>query len=129
MAAYSALVLVVQCRFAILCLCWRCGGGWICGLEKLLKFERIQPGMVLYDVGRTKMGNTTMSTISVWSVRIISVDADTRSAMVSWNTNKPTRYYEHSPKRLKEKQPMLIKIGFGHRLATREEQKAMKVPS
>lgn len=93
-----------------------------------MKFEKIKPGMTLYDVGRHKMGNTTMSTIAVWHVRVISVDADTRSAMVSWNTNPPRRMYEHSITKLREKKPLIISTwgGAGGRLATREEIKAHK---
>lgn len=90
-----------------------------------MKFEKIKPGMTLYDVGRHKMGNTTMSTVGVWHVLVISVDADTRSAMVSWNTNPPRRMYEHSIKKLREKRPMLVTSMTGRsRLATREEIKA-----
>ena len=60
-----------------------------------IKFEKIKPGMVLYDRHRRRMGNTTMTTLGEWSVRIISVDPETRSATVSWNGNREERYTAH----------------------------------
>lgn len=57
-----------------------------------IKFEKIQPGMTLYDRHSHRMGNTTMKTIGEWPVRIISVDAEKRGAMASWNGN-PARWY------------------------------------
>lgn len=65
-----------------------------------VRFEKIQPGMVLYDRHTHRMGNTTMKTIVEWEVRVISVDAEQRSAMVSWNGNSPRRYYEFQLRRL-----------------------------
>jgi len=55
-----------------------------------IKFEKIQPGMVLHDWGNYRMGNTTMREKCSWPVRIVSVNPSTRSAVVSWNGN-PTR--------------------------------------
>lgn len=87
-----------------------------------MKFEKLVPGMVVYDVHKQKMGNTTMSTWGTWIVRIISVDADTRSCMASWNGNSPQRFYEHSIKKWKAEKPLLIRTaGFGLRKPTREE--------
>lgn len=93
-----------------------------------MKFEKIKPGMTLYDVGSHGMGNTTIRTMSVWPVVVVSVDADSRSMMASWNGNKPRRYYEHAIKKLREKKPLMISTwgGAGSRLATREEIKAHK---
>jgi hypothetical protein len=92
-----------------------------------MKFEKLQPGMVLYDVHSHKMGNTTMTSIGVWTVRVISVDHEKRKAICSWNGNPPMTYYERGIAKLKEKEPVLIREGFGrYRRATREEIKAMK---
>ena len=52
-----------------------------------IKFDKIKPGMVLLDIHRTKMGNTTVSRWGLWKVRVISVDPVTRTAVVSWNSN------------------------------------------
>jgi len=73
-----------------------------------IKFEKIEPGMILLDIHREKMGNTTMSAWGLWKVKVISVDRAKRIAVVSWNSNpaqtwdarrlerlytKPTRAY------------------------------------
>ena len=55
-----------------------------------IKFEKIEPGMVLLDIHREKMGNTTMSEWGLWKVQVVSVDREKRTAVVSWNSN-PSR--------------------------------------
>lgn len=95
----------------------------------MIKFEKLAPGMTVYDVGRTRMGNTTMTTVSVWHVSIISVDPETRTVMASWNGNRPQRYYGHGMRSWRLAAPMLVRSGLGSRLATREEIKAAKLES
>jgi hypothetical protein len=70
-----------------------------------IKFEKIQPGMMLFDVHSERAGNTTMKRWGDWPVRVISVDADSKSAMVSWNGNEPTRRYHHRLRKLYAKVP------------------------
>lgn len=59
----------------------------------MISFDKIKPGDVLYDVHRTKMGNTRMSRLGCWTVRIIrledhdSILGPLRGAVVSWNSN------------------------------------------
>lgn len=91
-----------------------------------MKFEKIKPGMELYDVHSYKMGNTTMRSIGVWTVRVVSVDAERRSAICSWNGNKPEYYSESRLAKLKDKEPILIKAGLARRRPTREELKAIR---
>lgn len=79
-----------------------------------IKFEKIEPGMVLLDIHREKMGNTTMSAWGLWKVKVISVDRAKRTAVVSWNSNpvqtwdarrleklyaKPTKAYREQQER------------------------------
>lgn len=59
-----------------------------------IKFEKIQPGMTLWDRHRVKMGNTTMSRLGEWRVEIFSVDAMSRTAVVRWNHNAPSVWGE-----------------------------------
>jgi hypothetical protein len=93
-----------------------------------MKFEKLKPGMVVYDVVRRRMGNTTISTVAVWSVYIVSVDAEKRQVMASWNGNPPRTFGEHGIKKWRKKEPMLIRGALGSaRLATREEIKAAKL--
>ena len=92
-----------------------------------MKFEKLKPDMTVYDVGRHKMGNTTLSTVAVWSVRVMEVDTERRRVVASWNTNSPRTFYERDVTRWREKQPMLMcTMMGGKRLATRDEQKAAR---
>lgn len=92
-----------------------------------MKFEKLQPGMKVYDVGKTKMGNTTLTTVSIWPVTIQSVDPETRTVMASWNGNQARKFYERSYSKWKAEMPLTIEGGFGRRrLATREEIAAHK---
>jgi hypothetical protein len=77
-----------------------------------MKFEKLKPGMVLFDVGRHKMGNTTMSTVSVWEVRVIEVHQD-RSITASWNGNAPKVMREREWSRLRAKRPELVRGACG----------------
>lgn len=54
-----------------------------------IKFEKVKPGMVLLDIHRQRMGNTTLSAWGLWHVRIIEVNEQQREAFVSWNDNRP----------------------------------------
>ncbi|SRR6266851_2574006 len=58
-----------------------------------MKFERIKPGMVLYERHKHRMGNTTLRTLGEWSVRIVSIDE--HGAMASWNGNAPQRWFRN----------------------------------
>lgn len=90
-----------------------------------MKFERIKPGMVLYDVHSERMGNTTMRSVGVWPVHIVSVDADKRTAVVHWNVtfNRAQTYYERQLTRLREKKPQLVRDFMGrYRLARRGDE-------
>lgn len=87
-----------------------------------MKLEKLQPGMTVYDVGRHKMGNTTVSTVSVWSVLIVRVDAETRTVVASWNSNKAQSYGEHTWSKWRVRRPLLVRCVLGnYRLALRGE--------
>lgn len=87
-----------------------------------MKIEKLKPGMVVYDVGRHKMGNTTISTVAVWSVCIQSVDAEKRTVVASWNSNAPKEYREHQWSKWRMKKPLLIRGPMGnYRIARRGE--------
>lgn len=92
-----------------------------------MKLEKLQPGMTVYDVGRTKMGNTTLSTVSVWGVHIVSVDAEKKTVVARWNGNPERTYYSGTWSKWREKRPLLIRTSMGaQRLANREEIAAAK---
>lgn len=89
-----------------------------------MKYEKIKAGDVLYDVHSYRMGNTTIRSMGVWQVKVITLHPEDRTATVSWNGNRPERYYASDLKRLREKEPTLIKTGFfgQRRLARRGEK-------
>jgi len=71
-----------------------------------IKFSKIAPGMTLYDVRRTKMGNTAISEWSLWPVKIISVDPERQTARVVWNSCNPEEtYFKRDLERLYAKPP------------------------
>lgn len=77
-----------------------------------MKFEKLQPGMTLYDVGSHRMGNTTIRTISVWTVRVIDVHPN-RTITASWNGNLAKLMYEHEWSKLRAKKPELERSAVG----------------
>jgi len=70
-----------------------------------IKFEKIASGMVLLDIHRERMGNTTMTEWGLWKVRVISVDRGKRTAVVSWNWNPPQTWDARRLARLYTKPP------------------------
>jgi hypothetical protein len=91
-----------------------------------MDIKRLQPGMTVFDVGRTKMGNTTMKTVSVWNVLIVAVDPDGHWVEARWNVvNPPRRYSARDVRRWRLSKPVLVGT-ISKRLATRAELKAMK---
>lgn len=91
-----------------------------------MDIKKLQPGMTVYDVGRTKMGNTAMRTVSVWEVLITAVDPDCRWVEARWNVCNPVRRYSpRDARRWRASKPVLVGT-IAKRLATREELKVMK---
>lgn len=70
-----------------------------------IRFESIKANDVLYDVRRTKMGNTTMTRLSCWEVKIVSVDPAKRTAVVRWNWNQPEMWHAHQLAKLRRSPP------------------------
>ena len=66
----------------------------------MVAIATIKPGDVLYDVRRQKMGNTTMSRVAVWPVKIESIDHAAGIAVVRWNYNPPQKYRASDLRRL-----------------------------
>lgn len=67
----------------------------------MVEFSTVKPGDILYDCRRTRMGNTTMSRMGTWPVKIISVDAEQQTVMASWNYNAPKKMYAAQLRRLR----------------------------
>lgn len=77
-----------------------------------MTFDKIKPGMTLYDVHKYTMGNTSLRSIGVWPVSVITVHED-RTIIASWNGNKPTRMYERQWSKYRLKKPELVRGNFG----------------
>lgn len=57
-----------------------------------IKFEKIQPGMELWDYQSRKQGNTTSRRIDRFRVLVLEVDEAGRRVRASWNSN-PAKWY------------------------------------
>jgi len=71
----------------------------------VIKFEKIKAGDVLYQKSRVGMGNTTMTRDAVYQVYVKSVDPETRTAVVSWNSNPAKQWSARSLEKLYRKKP------------------------
>lgn len=67
----------------------------------MASFSAIKVGDVLWDCRRQKMGNTTMSRMACWKVRVLEIDPEKRRARCSWNSNTPTWWGEYQLKPLR----------------------------
>lgn len=65
-----------------------------------MKFEKIKPGMRLYDVRRFHNGEWEW-----WPVIVKEVDAEKRRIFASWNYNAPHWMYERTTDKLRGKLP------------------------
>lgn len=75
-----------------------------------MKLEKLQVGRSYYSVERRRMGNTTMSCDSLFSVRIVAVHGD--GADVSWNGNRVQHWPVRSLAKLREHPPEWIRNPF-----------------
>ena len=95
----------------------------------MIKFEKIKPGMVLYDVHTYRRGNTTLRSYGEWEVDIIEVYPETRSASVRWNGNRPEVWREKQLNGLRAKPTEMVRDFFGaQRPAKKHEKKGAKAP-
>lgn len=95
--------------------------------EAGMKFDKLKPGMVVFSVGKMRMGNTAIKTVVVHPVAIKSIDMQSRRVVASWNGNGDREYMERDVSNWREKKPILVSTVTGaKRLANREEIKFMK---
>ena len=66
---------------------------------------KLKPGQILYDVHRTKMGNTTVSRLGCWPVEVVEVDPEGRWIVAKWNYNRPRKMYRSQVAKLKVRKP------------------------
>lgn len=70
----------------------------------MVAISRLKPGDIVYDVGRTKMGNTTITRIAVWPVHIVAVHED-GSVTARWNYNAERKYWGRSIRKWRRTMP------------------------
>ena len=68
-----------------------------------IKFEKIKAGMTIWDV--RKNTDATWGKWSIWPVYIISVDAENRTVLASWNYNTPEKMRESRVTKFRAKKP------------------------
>lgn len=92
-----------------------------------MTIDKLHPGLVVYDVGKTKLGNTSIRTTSVWSVHIVSVNKEKKTVEARWNNNPPQIFPQRRWSKWRLQRPILIPSGFGgYRLANKAEIAAIK---
>ncbi len=90
-----------------------------------LKYESLKVGEVLYDLHSHGMGNTTMRSLGVWTVKILELTE--YGALVSWNGNSPSRWSKFELTKLRRTEPQLVTNKMGQqRLMTGAEKAAKK---
>lgn len=67
----------------------------------MVAINTVKAGDVLYDCRRQKMGNTTMSQMATWEVRVKEIDTDHTRIFASWNGNAPKWMYRREVERLR----------------------------
>ena len=86
-----------------------------------MKLSQLEAGMTVWSLFRTKMGNTTIKTVTLHSVVIQEVYDN--HVIASWNRKAPRRFGETAISSWKKDKPLLIRDRSGSvRLATREEK-------
>lgn len=90
-----------------------------------MKIESLKPGMTVYDVGRRKMGNTTITTVSVCPVHVVSVDAERGAVIAQLNGSRERVYFKRDWSKWRAHRPVLVTSITGRqRLETRAERSA-----
>jgi hypothetical protein len=70
-----------------------------------IKFEKIKPGMTLYDVRKSTGFNSYRNKWDTWEVDVIEVYEDERQVLASWNGNKPEVMVEGRITKYRAKRP------------------------
>ncbi|EPQ8559943.1 hypothetical protein ACUWUA_004949 [Enterobacter hormaechei] len=69
-----------------------------------MKISQLESGMQVWSVTRTKMGNTTISTVIVHPVVIIEIHDN--HVIARWNGNAPRRFGETAIRGWKKEKPL-----------------------
>jgi hypothetical protein len=92
-----------------------------------MTLDKLQPGMLVYDVHSYRMGYTTLRSIGVWKVHILAVDRESRTVQAMWNGNKSQLFRERQWSKWRLKAPELEQRGM--RTVIKRKPKQLTVPS
>ena len=70
-----------------------------------MRLEQLKPDQKVYDCHKQRMGNTTMTRMGTWTVKIVSVDLEKRGVYASWNGNPVQWYPERAVKKWRVNPP------------------------
>lgn len=59
-----------------------------------VSFDKVNAGDELWDCRYERAGHTTMRRWSCWSLVVVSVNREKRSAVIRWNGNREQTVYE-----------------------------------
>ena len=71
----------------------------------MIKFEKITPGMTLYDVRKHRGFSLPYSKWDTWPVFVTDVDTGKRMVLASWNHNKARWISERTVCKYRAKRP------------------------
>ncbi len=71
----------------------------------MASINKLQPGQIVYEVRRQKMGNTNISYGALFTIKIIEVDPEKQWVLASWNGNTARKYPLRSIKTWKVNKP------------------------
>lgn len=69
--------------------------------------SKLNVGQVIYDKHKYKMGNTTIRTWGLWTVKVLEIDTEFRWIKASWNGNQAKTYYQTQVSKWKVKKPQM----------------------
>lgn len=96
----------------------------------MANIKKLVPNQVLYTITRSRMGNTTIKTVSVHPIKVKSIDLAKLTVVASFNGGSDRTYSELRVKSWKIKKPTLVRLSTGnYRLANREELSALNASS
>jgi len=76
-------------------------------------FDRLKVGQVLYTVTSQNMGNTTMHTKVVHTMKVMEINTFKRTVFASWNGNLPRWHHERHVLAWRVKGPKLRRTAYG----------------
>lgn len=67
--------------------------------------SRMTVGQELYEVRRTKMGNTTLSRGALYYIRVVEIDPNGAWVIASWNGNAVRKFFQRDADKWRVSKP------------------------